>query len=147
MARKLKEIEKSTLEERVKESFRLIGHNLTDKESALVLRLIISEIACYFFKNPDDFVQIGFVKIGKAPRKEELFNVEIVYNQEEGILNAKALNEFYKGKRLTQTKLKELMNSFVEELLNYSQAQELEVTQMTNKISSRVHSKGVEEQK
>jgi len=140
MARKLKEVEQSTLEERIRESFKSIGYNLTNEESALVLRILVSEIAYYFFKNPDDVVQVGFVKFGKSPRKEELFNVEIVYNQEEGILNARALNDFYRGKRINEVKLKSIIDNFIEELLNYSQIQELEASQTANKISSRVHS-------
>lgn len=140
MVRKLKEVEQSTLEERIRESFKLIGYDLTNEESALVLRILVSEIAYYFFKNPDDVVQVGFVKFGKSPRKEELFNVEIVYNQEEGILNARALNDFYRGKRINEVKLKSIIDNFIEELLNYSQIQELEASQTANKISSRVHS-------
>lgn len=135
MAREFKQVSDKVLENIIKDGFETVGLTLNKKQCALVLRVIISGIGHYFFKNPDDVVEVGFIRFSKSPRKEELFNAEIIYNEEEGIVNARTLNSFYKGDIFKEAKLKEIIDVFIDDLLCYSQEKESDSIKLLKKLN------------
>lgn len=135
MARKLRTISSSVLENIVRDSAVRVGlKDINSNQAALLTRLIFSGLANYFFISPDDVVDVGYLKVKKNPAKEELFAVEIIKSAKEGITNAETLYRYYKGDLTTQKEIKETMNNFVNELLSYSQAQNFNITKLTSNL-------------
>ena len=135
MTRKLKKVDKEVIESIVEDSLKRAGiKGVKKEESDILLRLIISGIADYFYNNPDDIIDVGFIRFKKNPQKEELLAVDLIVNKQEGIVNADTLNKYYKGDLIAEEKLKGLMNNFVNELLTYSQSQSNKITSMTSKL-------------
>ena len=135
MARKIKNKEAIEIEEIVEECFRRIGvQNAKPEQIALFSRLLFSGIAKYFFFNPDNAVNVGYLKFSKSPDIDELFRVHIVRNGKVGIVNADTLWKYYKGDIIHKEKIEEVVNNFVNELLVYSQQQEQDISKLTNKL-------------
>lgn len=136
--RKFREKPPDSIEEITKESLKIIGmENVEEGKVRLLSRLIISGIANYYFHNPDDLIKMGFLQFEKSPNKDELFKVTILRNQEAGVINADTLWKYYKGELHQEAKFKEILDNFLEELINYSQTQEINITQLTSKLQKR----------
>ena len=126
------------IEEVTRESLRIIGlEDIEEGKIKLLSRLIISGIANHYFKNPDDLIKMGFLQFEKSPDKSELFKVTILRNQEAGVINADTLWKYYKGELHQEAKFKEILDSFLEDLINYSQNQEISITQLTSRLQKR----------
>lgn len=137
MARKVKKVSKEIIEDLIQKSFRHIGIDVKEDQCNLFLRLFIGIIADYFFNSPDDEIEVGFVKFKKNPEKLELFSVELIPNEEIGIINADTLYRYYTGDLGSAEILKETMDRFINELLIYSQNQSNKITVLTNKMQGR----------
>ena len=135
--RKFKEREPEIIEEILKESLKIIGVEIEEGKMKLLLRLLMSGIAYHYFKNPDDLIRIGFLQFEKSPDKDELFKLSLLRNKEAGVLNAETLWMYYKGELHQEAKFKEVLDSFLEGLIAYSQAQEINITQLTSRLQRR----------
>lgn len=137
MARKFSEKPPELLEQIMEDCLQIVGAKLNENQIKLLLRLIISGIAKYYFKNPDDLINLGFLKFTKSPDKDELFKVMIIRDENEGIVNAEALWRYYKGDIKKEKQIKETMTTFLENLIQYSKDQEKEITQSISHIEKR----------
>ena len=136
--RKFREVPSDILENITKESLNIIGiEDIEEGKVKLLSRLIISGIANYYFHNPDDLIKMGFLQFEKSPDKDELFKVTILRNKEAGVVNADTLWKYYKGELHQEAKFKEILDNFLEELISYSQTQEINITQLTSKLQKR----------
>ena len=135
MAREIKEMKAIDIEEIVEECFKRIGlRDAKAEQIALFSRLLFSGIAKYFFYNPDNAVNLGYIRFSKSPDIDELFRVHIVRNGKVGIVNADTLWQYYKGDIIHREKIEEVVNNFVNELLDYSQQQEKNISKLTQKL-------------
>ena len=126
------------IERVTKESLKIIGiEDVEEGKIKLLSRLIISGIANYYFHNPDDLIKMGFLQFEKSPDKNELFKVTILKDKGAGVANADTLWKYYKGELHQEAKFKEILDSFLEDLINYSQAQEISITQLTSRLQKR----------
>ena len=137
MGREFKEREEEIIEKIINKSLEIIGSKFKEGQAKLFLRLIISGIANHYFHNPDDIINVGFLRFEKSPDKNELFKVTIIKNQEAGVVNAETLWEYYSGELKQKQQLKEVLNDFLKELISYSQAQEIDITNLTNSIERK----------
>ena len=137
MARKFSEKPPELLEQIMEDCLQIVGAKLNENQIKLLLRLIISGIAKYYFNNPDDLINLGFLKFTKSPDKDELFKVMIIRDENEGIVNAEALWRYYKGDIKKEKQIKETMTTFLENLIQYSKDQEKEITQSISQIEKR----------
>lgn len=137
MARKLVKKELSILEDIVIESVRRVGLDLKKEQSLLLMRLIFSSISKYFFLEPDSIIDVGFMRFKKNPAKDELFAVEILRNSTEGVVNADTLCRYYKGELAKEAELKNILNGFMDELIEYSQVQEVNINKITSSLSRK----------
>ena len=136
--RKLREKPPDCLEKITKESLKIIGIENTEKGKVKLLsRLIISGIANYYFHNPDDLIKMGFLQFEKSPDKNELFKVTIIKDSEAGVINADTLWRYYKGELHQESKFKEILDNFLEDLISYSQMQEISITQLTSTLQKK----------
>ena len=136
--RKLIEKPPDCIESVTKESLRIVGiENVEEGKVKLLSRLIVSGIANYYFHNPDDLIKMGFLQFEKSPDKNELFKVTILRDTGAGVVNADTLWKYYKGELHQEAKFKEILDSFLEDLINYSQTQEISITQLTSKLQKR----------
>lgn len=127
---------KSTdIEDIVKECLARIGITEVSKNQvALLTRLIFSGISNYFFNKPDNKITMGYIELMKNPQKEQLFAINLLKNQKEGVINANTLWRYYKGELATEAELKVIIDEFMQDLLNYSQQQEIEIDNITKKL-------------
>lgn len=138
MARRLKRASKEIIENITEDSLRRVNiHDIEDKRIALLIRLIAAGIANYFFEFPDTIIEIGFLRFKKNPEKDELFAVDIIRDDKSGVINASSLYRYYTGDLASEKELKETMNNFVSELLNYSQSQNESISKLTGKLRRR----------
>lgn len=137
MARVLHEKSPKILEKIARESLNILDISMDEGKMKLFLRLIMSGIARHYFINPDDVIDVGFLKFQKSPDKDELFRVTIIRDKNEGIINADTLWKYYKGELQQEAQFKEIMDSFLTELIDYSQEQELEIMKITNSIEEK----------
>ena len=136
--RKLIEKPPDSIEEVTRESLRIIGlEGIEEGKVKLLSRLIISGIANHYFRNPDDLIKMGFLQFEKSPDKDELFKVTILRSQDAGVINADTLWKYYKGELHQEAKFKEILDNFLEELISYSQDQEISITQLTSRLHKR----------
>ncbi len=134
--RKIEQRNLSILEQLVYDSLHFIGlQDASKNHAALLLRLIFSGIGKHFFFEPDTEFQVGFIKIKKSPDKDQLFNVDIVRSEEDDVINAETLWKYYTGELFREKQLKEVLDKFVEELVLYSQEQEMDISNMTSRLS------------
>ena len=137
MVRKLTKVNNEIIKEIVNGSIKRTGiKNVSEEQAALLIRLICSGFANHFYHNPDDLIDVGFIRFKKNPTKEEVFAVDLIPNSE-GINNADDLYKYYKGELGAGEKIKETMENFVNELLSYSQSQNNKITSMTSKLQER----------
>lgn len=134
--RKISELEKIVLENALR-----VGIDMTDGQCALLLRLIFSSIGQHFFFNPDTKYRIGFIEIAKSPAIDELFNVSIIRSEQDEILNADLLHKYYTGDLAREKKLKDILDTFVNQLLAYSQEQEISIGMLANNITVKKNEK------
>lgn len=138
MKRKLIKVKDKVLDEIISQSLKQVGIKKFNKNQvALLIRLICGGIANYFYDNPDDLIEAGFIRFKKNPDKEEIFAVDLIPNEQEGVINADTLYRYYKGDLWAEDRLKETMNNFVNELLSYSQNQSNKITSMTSKLQRK----------
>ena len=134
-AREFVERKPSDIEAIVKECLQRVGLKPTSKgQVSLLTRLIFSGISNYFFLNPDNIVKMGYIEFIKNPDKDQMFALNIIRNSKEGVVNAHTLWRYYKGELATEAELKGVIDTFVHDLLQYSQTQEFEITKLTNKL-------------
>ena len=135
--RKFKEREPIIIENIVKESLNIIGMEMEEGKTKLFLRLLMSGIAFHYFKNPDDLIRVGFLQFEKSPEKSELFKVTLLKDTESGVINAETLWKYYKGELRQEAQFKQILDNFLEELIVYSQEQEIDITQLTSNLQKR----------
>ena len=136
--RKLIEKSPDIIERVTEESLKIVGIEDVDKgKIKLLTRLIMSGLAYYYFNNPDDLIKMGFLQFEKSPEKDELFKVTILRDKDAGVINADTLWKYYKGELRQEEKFKEILDNFLEGLIAYSQAQEINITQLTSKLQKR----------
>lgn len=137
MARKFKEREPEILENILRESLTIIGVEMEEGKLKLLLRLLMSGIAYHYFENPDDLIRIGFLQFEKSPNKDELFKLTLLRDKKSGVVNAETLWKYYKGELRQEAQFKEILDNFLEELISYSQTQEINITQLTSSLQKR----------
>lgn len=135
--RKLKQVSSDVIEDIIKKSLEIINAELNEGQVKLLLRLIISGIAYHYFLSPDDLIDVGFLRFEKSPDKNELFKVTLLKNNESGVVNAETLWEFYNGDMNRKKQLKEVVNEFLGELIEYSRNQEIDIMNLTNSIDTK----------
>ena len=124
------------IENIIKECLMRVGVNdISDKQIALLTRLIFSGISEYFYKKPDYKVKMGYMEFMKNPDKEQLFAINLLRNDDVGVVNADTLWRYYKGELATEAQLKNIIDEFVHNLLEYSQAQEQSITEINTKTT------------
>ena len=137
MARKFTREPPETLESILEESLKVIGVEMKEDKAKLLLRLIISGIANHYFHKPDDLIEVGFLQFCKSPDKDELFRVNLLRDRESGVINADTLWKYYTGQLQQEKDFKGILENFIEELINYSQEQEIGITQLTSRLQKR----------
>ena len=137
MARKFNKEPPEILENILKEGLDVIGVEMEEDKVKLLLRLIISGIANHYFYKPDDLIDVGFLRFCKSPDKDELFRVNILRNKESGVVNAETTWKYYTGQLQQEKDFKGILENFIEELIDYSQEQELDITHLTSKIQKK----------
>lgn len=145
MARKLKKVNETVLEPLFKDSFERVGiEGVTCDTSALLIRLLAGGIASYFFQFPDSLIDMGFLRFKKNPDKNELFAVDIIKDENAGVVNADTLYRYYTGDLNSEKALQNTMNNFVNELLSYSQAQSDSISSLAGKLKKRRKENGLQ---
>lgn len=134
MARKLKKEPPETLESILKESLEIINLKIEEDKIKLLLRLIMSGIASHYFYKPDDLIDVGFLRFCKSPDKDELFKVSILRDKESGVINADTLWKYYTGQLKQERDFKGILDNFLQELISYSQEQEIDIMKLTSKL-------------
>lgn len=120
------------------ESLKIIGiEDVDNGKVKLLSRLIISGIANHYFYNPDDLIKMGFLQFEKSPEKNELFKVTLLRDKNAGVVNASTVWKYYKGELHQEEKFKEILDNFLEELIAYSQTQEISITQLTSRLQRK----------
>lgn len=138
MARKFKKVNGAIFEQIVKESLERVGiEGIGRDRIALFFRLVLGGIANHFFNSPDDLVDVGFLRLKKNPEKDELFAVDIIRDENAGVINADTLYRYYTGDLASEQALQNTMNSFVNELLSYSQNQSNSISKLTGNLKKR----------
>ena len=137
MGREFKPRKATVLEQIMEECLEIIGANLEKNEIKLLLRLYTSGIAYHYFLNPDDLIDVGFLRFQKSPEKEELFKVTLIRDEELGVINAHTLWKYYKGDLNREKQFQKILDNFLENLISYSQEQEIEITESINRIEQR----------
>lgn len=137
MAREFKKQTERVFEDVVKESLKIIGVKVEEVKIQLFLRLILSGIAKHYFYNPDDVIDVGFLRFSKNPNKDELFKAEIIKSTENGIYNAETLWKFYTGELQQQQQCRKILDKFLNDLIKYSQEQEENITKLTSRLKER----------
>ena len=137
MARKFNKEHPEVLENILKESLKVIGIKMKEDKAKLLLRLVISGIANHYFYKPDDLIDMGFLRFCKSPNKDELFKVNIIRDKNSGVINADTLWKYYTGQLKQEQDFKGILENFLQELINYSQEQEIDITQLTSRLHKR----------
>ena len=128
MVRKFNKEPPEVLENILKESLEVIGVKMKKDKAKLLLRLIISGIANYYFYKPDDLIDIGFLR---------LFRVNILRDKDSGVVNADTLWKYYTGQLKQEQDFKGILDNFLQELIDYSQEQEIDITHLTSRLQRR----------
>ena len=137
MARQFNKAPPEVLEDILKESLKVIDVEMDEGKVKLLLRLIISGIANHYFYKPDDLIDVGFLRFCKSPDKDELFRVNIIRSKESGVINAETMWKYYTGQLKQEQDFKGILENFLEELINYSQEQEIDITNLTSRLQKR----------
>lgn len=138
MARKLIYKNSEELEKLLDDCLIFTGFKKLSKDIIkLLIRLVFSKIGYYFFLNPDDVINVGFMQVQKSPDKDELFKVKIIRDAKAGVINADTLQKFYNGDLAREKNLKETLTDFLSNLINYAQEQEEEITNSINLMETK----------
>lgn len=137
MGRKFEKKEPKLIEDIVAESLDIVGMEVEEDKVKLLARLILSGIGQHYFFNPDDLIDMGFLRIQKSSEKDELFKVTIIRNKSSGVVNAETLWRYYRGDLQQERQFKEIMDTFLHELIDYSQTQEIEITKLTSQLQEK----------
>ncbi len=137
MGRKRIERGPEVIEKIAKDCFEVLGYEVPENKSNLFARLFLSGLSHHFFYNPDDIIRMGFLQIEKSPDINELFKITILRNQEAGVVNAETLWKYYTGELIQESSFKEIIEKFMTDLIEYSQEQEINITNITNNIRNR----------
>ena len=141
MAREISQVDKEVIEQVVRDSLERLGMRATKDQASLLVRLILSGISYHFYNNPDTQITMGFMTFQKSPDLDELFSLRIIRDLEEKVVNADTLYKYYKGELTTEKKLKDIVEGFVDELLVYSQEQNMKITGLAHTLSTKSKSK------
>ena len=137
MARAFKNREPKVIETIVRESLNAISVEMEEEKVKLLARLIMSGIGKHYFFNPDDLIDMGFLRFQKSPDKDELFHVSILRDNDSGIVNAETLSRYYRGELLQEIQFNKIMDSFLQGLIDYAQEQEIEITKLTSELQQK----------
>lgn len=137
MVRKFEKKSSKVLEDIVEESLKIVGIETDEGKIKLLLRLVMSGIANHYFFSPDDLIEVGFLQFCKSPDKDELFRINILRDKESGVINANTLWKFYKGELQQEKDFKRVLDNFLQELISYSQIQEMSIMNLTNVMEKR----------
>lgn len=137
MARQLIEKPSEILEKITEDCLDLVGVKLKGEKIKLLIRLLISGIANHYFQNPDDLINMGFLSFQKSPDKTELFRVNLIKDADAGVVNAETVWRYYNGSLGREQQFRQILNSFLENLINYSQEQEIEITKSISQLEKR----------
>ena len=137
MVRKFEKKSSKVLEDIVEESLKIVGIETDEGKIKLLLRLVMSGIANHYFFSPDDLIEVGFLQFCKSPDKDELFRINILRDKELGVINANTLWKFYKGELQQEKDFKRVLDNFLQELISYSQIQEMSIMNLTNVMEKR----------
>ena len=110
---------------------------MPDNNVSLFIRLLFSGLSSYFFRNPDDIIDLGYMRLKKNAEVDELFAVEILRDKEESVVNADTLYKFYKGELISEKEIKKVVEGFANELLSYSEMQNEKISNLTYKLNKR----------
>ena len=138
MSRKFNKVSEETIALILKDSLRRAGlSDLPDKNVSLFIRLMFSGLSSYFFRNPDNVIDIGYIRLKKNATIDELFAVEILRSKDEGVVNADTLYKFYKGELISEKEIKRVVEGFANELLSYSEMQNAKISDLTHRLNKR----------
>lgn len=138
MSRKLNKVTEEIIISLLRDSLKRSGlDNLPDNNVSLFIRLLFSGISSYFFRNPDDIIDLGYMRLKKNVEVDELFAVEILRDREESVVNADTLYKFYKGELISEKEIKKVVEGFANELLSYSEMQNEKISNLTYKLNKR----------
>lgn len=138
MNRKLNKVTEEVVIALLRDSLKRSGlENMPDNNVSLFIRLLFSGLSSYFFRNPDDIIDLGYMRLKKNAEIDELFAVEILRNKEESVVNADTLYKFYKGELISEKEIKKVVEGFANELLSYSEMQNEKISNLTYKLNKR----------
>lgn len=138
MNRKLNKVTEEVVIALLRDSLKRSGlENMPDNNVSLFIRLLFSGLSSYFFRNPDDIIDLGYMRLKKNAEIDELFAVEILRDKEESVVNADTLYKFYKGELISEKEIKKVVEGFANELLSYSEMQNEKISNLTYKLNKR----------
>lgn len=138
MSRKLNKVTEEVVIALLRDSLKRSGlENMPDNNVSLFIRLLFSGLSSYFFRNPDDVIDLGYMRLKKNAEIDELFAVEILRDKEESVVNADTLYKFYKGELISEKEIKRVVEGFANELLSYSEMQNEKISNLTYKLNKR----------
>ena len=138
MSRKLNKVTEEVVIALLRDSLKRSGlENMRDNNVSLFIRLLFSGLSSYFFRNPDDIIDLGYMRLKKNAEVDELFAVEILRDKEESVVNADTLYKFYKGELISEKEIKKVVEGFANELLSYSEMQNEKISNLTYKLNKR----------
>lgn len=138
MSRKLNKVTEEVVIALLRDSLKRSGlENMPDNNVSLFIRLLFSGLSSYFFRNPDDIIDLGYMRLKKNAEIDELFAVEILRDKEESVVNADTLYKFYKGELISEKEIKKVVEGFANELLSYSEMQNEKISNLTYKLNKR----------
>jgi hypothetical protein len=138
MSRKLNKVTEEVVIALLRDSLKRSGlENMPDNNVSLFIRLLFSGLSSYFFRNPDDIIDLGYMRLKKNADIDELFAVEILRDKEESVVNADTLYKFYKGELISEKEIKKVVEGFANELLSYSEMQNEKISNLTYKLNKR----------
>ena len=138
MARKREVKSAKILEDIMKECLSILSiEDISDDKVKLLLRLYASGIANKFFLEPDNIIDVGFLRFEKSPDKNELFRVSLKKDVNAGVINATTLWKYYKGELQQEKQFKQILEEFLTDLIQYSEEQEISITNLTSKLQQK----------
>ena len=142
MVRKVTRRPPSDIEDIFKECLERVGiKRTTINQRALLVRLVFSGIASYFFYNPNVKIRTGYIEFKKNPEKKQIIPINILKSENQGIVNADTLWRYYKGELASEAQLKEVIDEFVHNLLEYAQMQEFNIAEINQKTTIELSKK------
>ena len=138
MERKLNKVDEGIIIDLLTDSLKRAGLNdLPENNAKLFIRLLFSSISDYFFCNPDNIIDLGYLRLKKNSNVNEMFAVEILRSETEDVVNANTLYKFYKGELISEKEIKKVVEGFANELLSYSEVQNEKISDLTHQLNKR----------